>query len=419
MAPMIGAMGLATESASWFFVQRAAQNAADAAVLAAASNGSATAAPTYVQEALAVAAKYGFVNGAANATVTAVDNVACPSPSTLTNCYKVTVTKKTPIALTTLVGYTGDTTVNGDPAVLISASAIASMPIMANDCLVALAHGGTSVEGFRLNGGGNAFDAHGCALYSKGTVTCNGSDGDFGASYTPSIPSKPCENPQTAPAYDDTYYSSVLQSNPLTGCPSKTLQVGANDWSGLPCVTLTNPSVASGKTSTITTNIAGVNKGTVVVVNGNLTVDGVLSAAVGQGLTFVFTATSGVPGFVTASNGSHGTLDFGAPTSGPWSGIALYQNPALTTTPNNINYGGNNPTVNITGLVYAPYAKMTFKGDIHFETGGLACMSIIADTMLVSGNVSLVDGATRQCAEAGVSHLPTTNVVAVRQALVQ
>jgi hypothetical protein len=46
----------------------------------------------------------------------------------------------------------------------------------------------------------------------------------------------------------------------------------------------------------------------------------------------------------------NGTLDIAAPTSGAWSGIAVYQDPALTTNVN-ISYAGNNPTWNITGLI--------------------------------------------------------------------
>ena len=63
IVPLVGALGLATEGASWFLINRVEQNAADSAALAAAGNGDAGNGNTYVFEARAVAAKYGFING--------------------------------------------------------------------------------------------------------------------------------------------------------------------------------------------------------------------------------------------------------------------------------------------------------------------------------------------------------------------
>jgi len=68
MAPvLLGGMGLAMESAYWYVDQRGMQNAADAAALAAATDGTSN----YQTTANAVAAQYGYTNGANNATVSA------------------------------------------------------------------------------------------------------------------------------------------------------------------------------------------------------------------------------------------------------------------------------------------------------------------------------------------------------------
>src|ERR1700742_4096800 len=69
MPVLIGAMGLGFEVVNWYMTQRAMQNAADAAVLAAASNAGAN----YDVEARAVAAQYGFATG-----VTVNNNIPCP-----------------------------------------------------------------------------------------------------------------------------------------------------------------------------------------------------------------------------------------------------------------------------------------------------------------------------------------------------
>src|SRR5438105_6679518 len=84
---LMGSFGLGTEVASWYANQRAMQNAADSAALAAASNASAN----YDVEARAVTAHYGYVNGQNGVVVTASNTAACPAGGA--NCYSVTITK--------------------------------------------------------------------------------------------------------------------------------------------------------------------------------------------------------------------------------------------------------------------------------------------------------------------------------------
>src|SRR5262245_24436531 len=86
---LIAILGLGMEVTNWYMRTRAMQNAADAAVIAAATNGTAN----YDIEAAAVAASYGLVNGADSVTVTSSDSAACPAdPSVTPPCYKVTIT---------------------------------------------------------------------------------------------------------------------------------------------------------------------------------------------------------------------------------------------------------------------------------------------------------------------------------------
>jgi Flp pilus assembly protein TadG len=73
MVPLVGAMGIGFEITNWYMTRRAMQNAADAAVIAAATNGSSN----YATEAKAVAAEYGFVHGS-NRTARPVPAAAIP-----------------------------------------------------------------------------------------------------------------------------------------------------------------------------------------------------------------------------------------------------------------------------------------------------------------------------------------------------
>src|SRR3954471_501790 len=66
LAPvLIGGLGMAMESAYWYADQRGMQNAADAASLAAAADGTSN----YASTASGVAAQYGYTNGVNNVTV--------------------------------------------------------------------------------------------------------------------------------------------------------------------------------------------------------------------------------------------------------------------------------------------------------------------------------------------------------------
>jgi hypothetical protein len=422
LVPMVGAIGMATETSGWFFMQRAAQNAADAAVMAAASNGCDPAAacaaspslsPTYVQEAKAMSASYGFADGASNAAVTAVDTATCPSPSVATNCYKVTITKKVPIALTTLVGYNGTTTVNGEPAVLVSASAIASAPVPAQDCVL-------TKTSFQTNGAPK-FDAGGCYAYSDGTATCNGAGGQgfaglgFTGGFVEGSDTKCNGTPVSTNAPDP--FATTLASHPISGCT----KVGSGGTFTAPatlslsgtCYQVNGSLAIPAGGTTITTS--GASGSILEISGGNLILNGNLTAAVGQGLTIVFTGASGAtPGFITGSS----TINFGAPTTGPWSGVALYQDPA--TGASSPSYGGNSPTFDITGLIYAPNANMAFIGAINHETGGYACIAFIVNTLTIKGTGSIFANPTSQCYRAGLSGLePAPDTITVRQALVQ
>src|SRR5262249_53034749 len=82
---IVAFVGIGIDVIVWYRTERAMQNAADAASIAAARNGTAL----YDSEAKAVAAEYGFVDGTGRITVTAQNNQTCPNGQT--DCYLVTV----------------------------------------------------------------------------------------------------------------------------------------------------------------------------------------------------------------------------------------------------------------------------------------------------------------------------------------
>ena len=139
---------------------RARQNAADAAAMAAASN----AADNYNVEAAAVAAHYGFVDGANNVTVTASNAATCPDGENVTPpCYSVTISSIVPLFLSQFVGYTGNTTINGAPEKILTSAAVAVQTTIKQPlCLLTLSQSG---QGIRTNGAPNS-NFTGCSVMS-------------------------------------------------------------------------------------------------------------------------------------------------------------------------------------------------------------------------------------------------------------
>jgi hypothetical protein len=144
-----------------------------------------------------------------------------------------------------------------------------------------------------------------------------------------------------------------------------------------------------------------------VIVNGQLDTNGkMLKTVAGSALTIVFTGTAG--SYTHAPTGG-GTLDFNAPTSGAWSGVAIYQDPALTTGVD-ISAAGSSPTWNISGLVYLPHSSVLFSGAVNKSSNGASCFALVVDNITINGTGEILK--TGACAAAGLN-LPTNNVGAI------
>ncbi len=434
--PLVGALGIGFEVSSWYMSGRGMQNAADAAALAAATNGGAN----YDVEAKAVAARYGFVDGANSITVTASNTATCPGGGN--TCYGVTISGAVPLLVSQVVGYGGDTTLNGTAAKQLSSVAIAKPTVKPEElCMLALASSGAA-QGIRTNGSPTA-DMNGCDIMSNTAAQCNGSN--LNARYGFAVGTSNCGNnpvsKQTAvlDPYADKYTVPLPVSG--TGCngnyPQETKHgnsysvAASNQLSG----TLSLSSANNGGNGnnffkcgdqmlTADTVIdTGGGPAVLVIENGQLDLNGhALTTADGSAVTLVFSgsADSGGNHYLHAptdnTNGTGGRLDLNAPTSGVWSGVAIYQDPSLTTGLD-VAAAGNSPTWNVTGLIYMPHASVTLKGAVDKATHGQSCVVMIADNFTISGTGGILKTNIGNCGKAGVT-MPTT-IVAGRSALVQ
>jgi hypothetical protein len=127
-----------------------------------------------------------------------------------------------------------------------------------------------------------------------------------------------------------------------------------------------------------------------------------LTTTKGSGLTVVFSGSNS--GSYTHAPTGGGTLDITAPTSGPWSGVAIYQDPNLTSGVD-ISAAGNSPTWNITGLVYLPHSSVTFSGAVNKSSNGQLCFVLVVLDITVNGTGSILPNAST-CGQAGLG-MPT------------
>jgi Flp pilus assembly protein TadG len=401
---LMGSFGLGTEVASWYANQRTMQNAADSAALAAATNAS----TNYGVEAKAVTAHYGYTDGQNGVVVTTSNGAACPGGGS--TCYSVTITKSLPLILAQFVGYSGDTTLAGAPAKRIRATAIAVQGTVQRPyCLVALGQMGTTIQS---NGAPNT-NLSGCNVMANGNATCNGHNlgADFGDAHGTNSGCGVTQD-SNMPVLPDPY-SSLAPNIPADTCGGAYPQepVRRND-PALPVSNQFSGSYSWGSvqkvcgdmqlTGPMTISNSGAST-VLVIYNGSLDTNGyTLQTASGSALTIIF---AGGNAYNHAPIGG-GTLDFNAPTSGTWSGVAIYQDPALTSGVN-ISAAGNSPTWDITGLVYLPHASVTFSGAVNKGSNGSACFAMVVNDITINGTGSIL--AHGGCGQAGLT-LPTNSV---------
>ncbi len=373
------------------------QNAADAAATAAASNNGSS----YVLEAKAVAAQYGYVDGSNNVTVTASNTAACPTGGT-NDCYSVTITSIVPLYLSQVLGFTGDVTVNGSQQKLVSSTAIAkNATIQTPICLLALDQ--TGGDAIRTNGAPNS-DLSGCTVMSNSDSDCNGSDleaawglaagtntgcginqrstvpvvPDPYAAMAANIPPDPCGGVYDGRSVDDgLQLTAGVKTWPIVANPDNIVKY-CGDVVLPGDVTIQTPDDQTGAT--------------LVIYNGRLDVDGhKLLVDSGSGLTVVFSGdNTGSYRHYPDDSGHGGVFDISSPkgSSAPFPGMAIYQDPAVT---HNVDFDfrGNNPQWFMSGGVYLPNANPRVRGDVSPATNGEDCFVLVANTVRFDGTMNL------------------------------
>ena len=357
--PFMGFLAMGFEVSNWYLITRGMQNAADASVLAAAINNSAN----YKTEANAVAALYGFVNGTNNVSIAVTNTAACPSGGN--NCYSVTISGYTPLLVSQIVGYQGNANLGGSLQKSLSAVAVAKAATQPQDlCLLALAGSGTT-PAIHTNGAPTG-NMNGCDSMSNTAANCNGHNLGLGISFAVGSNSgcgaAQLHNDAIADPY--AHFATNIPALNTSGCnntyPQETHQgnhytvATSNQLSGTMTLTAGNHFLCGDQLLTGNVTVNAPATGAVLIIeNGQLDLNGnTFQTSSGSGLTVVFSGTNGSYTHAPTdnTNGSGGALNIAAPNSGNWSGVAVYQDPSLTSGVD-VSAAGNSPTWDITGLI--------------------------------------------------------------------
>jgi hypothetical protein len=294
-------------------------------------------------------------------------------------------------------------------------------------CLLAL--GGSGTDPALQGNGVPAANLDNCSIMSNTGMTCNGhntgaTNGDAHKTNNGCGITQNSNVPTVTDPYAGLAGNSNIPANPCATYPQEDRHGGGlsgnNVWGGAsgvpsPIMLSASPTIANHGIVCGDLQLAGdvtlTNTGLLVIENGQLDTNGhTLQTAAGAALTIIFTGTAG--SYTHAPTGG-GTLNFNAPTSGTWSGIAIYQDPALTTGVD-ISAAGASPTWDISGLVYLPHSSVLFSGAVNNSSNGASCFAMVVDNITINGTGEILK--TGACAAAGLN-LPTNNVGVI--ALVQ
>jgi Flp pilus assembly protein TadG len=382
---LVGFAALGTEVSQWYSIRRTMQGAADSAAYSAATakwNGASSAA--YTSEAKSVTASYGFTDEVNGAVVTVNNPPASGSHTADGNAVEVLISRPQPLQLARMF-------LSGPPT--LNTRAVATLNAGGNACVLALDRGNvTDVS----DNGNTTLNMNNCNLWvnspSNSALTLNGQatinanaafiSGNYTTSGQASLNTTAGTFTGAAPA-NDPYadvsipsYSGCNQTNySLTGnAPPVTFTPGS---SGI-MVFCNGLSVSGG-------NTVNLSPGTYIIDRGSFSVTGGSTIYAPSGVTIILTSSTGSD-YATTSIAGGSDVTIVAPTSGPLSGLAIFQdrNAPQNANPTNSFTGGT--TQKITGTIYLPNQGVTFNGGT--TTGGARCTQLVALTITFNGNAA-------------------------------
>jgi len=305
--------------------------------------------------------------------------------------------------LSQVVGYQGNTTGNNQGKTTITARSVASNTSAYTYCILALASSGAA--GITSHGTPNT-NLNGCNTMSNTSASCtghnlnanignaHGTKRGCGIIQNSNVPAISDPFAQLASNIPSDSCSSYPQANPKTNLPPASNQLFGTYSSSSSYTVLCGDQQLTDDTT--------FNNTILVIENGQLDTNG--HTLKGAGLTVVFSRsnTGNYEHIPTDTGTAHtGALDIAAPTSGAWSGVAMYQDPNLTKNVD-ITAAGNNPTWDISGLVYLPHSSVTLSGAVNKSSQDVRCFELTVDNITVNGTGDIFSN-DNQCKVGGLN----------------
>ncbi len=414
LIPLIGIVGLVVDVGYWYYKQRDMQNAADSAAIAAAQTpdedlGFDGVNDDFIKTARGTALRYGYQNASGSTTVDAA-RVPCPADPTRT-CTQVTIGYDSPLFFSPIVGFVGDS--SGGNSQGVAALAIAGEPPDTGAielCLVSLDT--TSGTAGVLGNGVPFADLNGCDIFSNNDMTCNGNNMNAGSGIAVGT-SSGCGLTQVSGAdvFEDPYteLADNIPGDTCGGSYPQAYKQGKNNKTDTVANQFAGSPVVSGETircgDVVVTADTILNDTTLVIYNGRLILNDNTLTANNSTIIFAGDNNASYNHYVTdtigGSNLTDSAIDISSPTSGDWSGVAIYTDPDLTTNVDT-EQSGNAPAYAISGLMYTPNSNSIMSGIINKAGTGYECFVWVNNTLTLNGTAQIFANPTGSCDQQGL-----------------
>lgn len=387
---LFSALGLAVDTGLAFMMKRRAQTAADAAAIGAAvyarTNGdacgvNATCGTAYscadppvspptnsLQAGCLYAKQNGFLNDGTNQQISLIENNTSLSGGLNPSMWiKATVSQKYTNYFLSVAGFLGGYSASSATA------GVAGTP--GAQCAYVL---GTSAGG----GGGLIDSASGnlnlsnCGVYSNDGINQSGSgaiSATSGSIYTFGSNTYNAAKVSPAPTAETSPVANPLANLPAPTVPATCNQTNFNTSAGGPLTS----GVYCGGMKLSGSHDYTLGSGTYYIVGGGVDISASGNVS-GSNVMFYLTCNSSYAAHASSFSGS-GNMSVTAPSSGPYIGILMYQDPNCPTGANTVSASGN--WASTTGLLYFPTTELDFSG-----SGGSNYLAIIAFTLKYTGS---------------------------------
>lgn len=377
LSALLGFAALGLDIGEWYLLRRNAQNAADSAAFSAAA-AKMGGAGDVADQAKAVAANYGLVNGSAGVSVAVNTPPASGAYAGDAGAVEVIVERPRPSRLSQLFLRT---------AGVIRARAVGRVGTPGDACAIAL-H--ATAEASALETGSANVRLSGCSLavnsssstafQLKGAASVTASSvyvvGGYSVSNNATLTTTNGVKTGQTPVVDP--YQDV-PIPPYSGCTYNAVSLSSGTYSSdpaSPTVFCNGLTLNSGATVTLNPGVYIIDRGDLQV-NGGATLRGI-------GVTIVLTSSTG-SNYATLHINGNSVVELTAPTSGPTQGMVFYQDRRAPSTGANVFNGGS--TQSLTGALYFPNQTVTFNGGA--STAATGCTQLLAGSIAFQGDSTL------------------------------